>query len=364
MAYLLRLGTDIDHSDEDGYTALHHAALRGFKDTVETLVIHGANVEAQSTICGTPLHLAASRGHTDVLRYLLDCRASPEAQSKLVGRPLHCACFSGSIECAGALLAAGAGVASKALVEKKTMEEIAAGSPTLRKQNFYECEPLLCAILGEHMDLVDAMLEAGASIDCRCIYYPGQDGMQPDLSATKEQFYGRHWTALHIAAATSKPSVCRALLSRRADVDALTSNRKTPLIWAVWAGNVECVELLLDFGADTSVVDDEDFTALGEAIRWNSIGVARRLIQRGASLDWRRGIQKKSDTLVHYAVRVGTLEIMTFLLDAGAPHDAGNGDRETPLDLACRLLRQPTVNRLKYGTICEKLQEAAGRKTE
>ena len=90
--YLInRLGVDIDHSDELGYTALHHAALSGFEDIVETLLEAGIDVNAQSVQFGTPLHLAAAKSRTAVVDLLIRYRADVNVLSK-VGSPLNCAC--------------------------------------------------------------------------------------------------------------------------------------------------------------------------------------------------------------------------------------------------------------------------------
>jgi ankyrin repeat protein len=46
---LIRDGADVDVSDEDyGFTALHHAVLSGFEDTVEELIVTGADINAVS----------------------------------------------------------------------------------------------------------------------------------------------------------------------------------------------------------------------------------------------------------------------------------------------------------------------------
>lgn len=58
VRHLVHLGADLDHSDELGLTALHHACLSGCDDTAQILLDAGADVNATSLSCGTPLHLA------------------------------------------------------------------------------------------------------------------------------------------------------------------------------------------------------------------------------------------------------------------------------------------------------------------
>jgi hypothetical protein len=57
--------------DEDGKTALHHAALQGHAELVSLLVAAGAEVEARTKQGRTPLALAAFAGHAHVIRRLL-----------------------------------------------------------------------------------------------------------------------------------------------------------------------------------------------------------------------------------------------------------------------------------------------------
>lgn len=60
MQHLFRLGVDIDFSDDDGFTALHHAVLSGFEDCVQELINWGSDVNAMSQH-GSPLNLAARK---------------------------------------------------------------------------------------------------------------------------------------------------------------------------------------------------------------------------------------------------------------------------------------------------------------
>ena len=109
VQYLLHLGVDIDHNDDDGFTALHHAVLSGFEDVVELLLLAGADVNAHSLDYGTPLCLAALRGREHVVCKLLQYRANLHMASLLAGTPLHCAVYAtGMPEIVDILLAHGA----------------------------------------------------------------------------------------------------------------------------------------------------------------------------------------------------------------------------------------------------------------
>lgn len=59
---LLHYGADPNHVFDDGYTILHYAASRGWRDLTEELIASGADVNARDSIDGnTPLHMVKTR---------------------------------------------------------------------------------------------------------------------------------------------------------------------------------------------------------------------------------------------------------------------------------------------------------------
>jgi ankyrin repeat protein len=53
--------------DSNGWTALHHAAYNGDKDSAEILIDNRANVNAYSNQQKTPLHFAAFNNHVEII---------------------------------------------------------------------------------------------------------------------------------------------------------------------------------------------------------------------------------------------------------------------------------------------------------
>jgi len=63
----------LNAENEDGWTALHMAAYKGYKDMVEFLLAKGAKVTSREDHFGqTPLHDAAQYGHKDIAEMLIE----------------------------------------------------------------------------------------------------------------------------------------------------------------------------------------------------------------------------------------------------------------------------------------------------
>ena len=59
----------MDEKKDDGYTALHLAALNNHVEVAELLIQQGkASLDLQNVNLQTPLHLAVERQHTQIVR--------------------------------------------------------------------------------------------------------------------------------------------------------------------------------------------------------------------------------------------------------------------------------------------------------
>ena len=73
---------------------------------------------------------------------------------------------------------------------------------------------------------------------------------------------------IHLAAASKYLGALQALLDRRPqDVDAKTNIGITPLMMAATEGHAEAVRLLLKFGADLTLKDQDGMTARDVAVK-------------------------------------------------------------------------------------------------
>jgi ankyrin repeat protein len=70
------------------------------------------------------------------------------------------------------------------------------------------------------------------------------------------------WTALHYAAAVGNNDIVQLLLDRSAYIDAESPNQTTPIMMAARGGHILTVKLLLDEGADATLKNGANMTAI------------------------------------------------------------------------------------------------------
>lgn len=84
---LLSQGAEVDYKDRHGMTALHHAALYGYEDSVEELITRGWNVNHFSDKFGHPLHIARAFGRRTVIEVFSRNRGRVRERPGLLATP-------------------------------------------------------------------------------------------------------------------------------------------------------------------------------------------------------------------------------------------------------------------------------------
>ena len=139
---LLKSGTDVNLSEDTGWTALHWAVHNKHKDVVELLISSGASVNVRSRDSRTPLHIAAEFGPRDIAELLIAAGADIEAvDSAHRATPLHWAAYVGQKAVAELLIAKGANIEAV---------------------NIYGDTPLDNAVMNRHEDIAELLRQHGA----------------------------------------------------------------------------------------------------------------------------------------------------------------------------------------------------------
>ena len=190
-------------------TALHAASRMNHLKIVQSLLRHGANVNAPGRWGRTPLLFATVKGHLEVVRWLLEHGAEVNAEDKLDNwTSLHLAAFYGHFEISQTLL--------------KHSADTTARSDDGRTS-------LHMASSNGHVEIVRFLLSYGADPNAR----------DPALQ-----------TSLHMVSFTGNLDIARLLLEHGAEVEAEDNGGRTSYQIASDGGHEEVAQLLLAHGAE------------------------------------------------------------------------------------------------------------------
>ncbi|XP_069491046.1 inversin [Ambystoma mexicanum] len=173
---LLEQGARADASDLAKQTPLFRACEMGHQTVVQALIEGGARVDLVDQDGRSPLHWAALGGNANVCRILMENAIDPNVRDSGGRTPLQCAAHGGYITCMAALLEskADANVQDK---EGRTALHWSCNNgyldavklllafdafPNQMENSEERYTPLDYALLGEHHQVVQFMLERGA----------------------------------------------------------------------------------------------------------------------------------------------------------------------------------------------------------
>ncbi|KAJ8353889.1 hypothetical protein SKAU_G00214560 [Synaphobranchus kaupii] len=133
----------VDLVDLDGHTALHWAALGGNAEVCQILMENGITPNVQDLAGRTPLQCAAYGGYINCMAILMENQANPNFQDKEGRTALHWSCNNGYLDAVKLLLGYTA-------------------FPNHMEHSEERYTPLDYALLGEHQEVTQFMLEHGA----------------------------------------------------------------------------------------------------------------------------------------------------------------------------------------------------------
>ena len=142
------------------------------------------------------------------------------------------------------------------------------------------------------------------------------------------------------AVKSSDTAAVRALLQKKADVNATEPDGTTALLWASYKDDVEIADLLIRAGANVNAANDLGATPLWTAGQNGSAAMVRRLLQAGANPN--AALLSGESTLM-VASRSGNADIVEQLLVKGANVNARAARGQTALMWAVAQKHAPVV---------------------
>ena len=319
---MMSIDQGVNTTSPDGATALHWAAHWGTTDLAERLLSAGALVDASNELGITPISIACRNGSEAMVDLLLKAKADAKGSEPSGETVLMSCARTGSLGAVEQLLAAGA---------EPNSFEVDSGQTAL-----------MWAAAGGHWEIVDLLIGAGA-----------------DVNASSSGKF----TPLMFAARTGDLKSAELLLDAGAEVNVATEDGLSPLLIAsasldaitgsdyrlvVEESQHESVgALLLDRGADVTQGDQYGMTALHYAVEMNKPSLLKALLKRDADpnaqltqgLPFRRGDYVGREAYdgaspFWLAARLGNVEMMRELLDAGADPELRQAWGVTPTMVA------------------------------
>ncbi|XP_034365258.1 ankyrin repeat domain-containing protein 17 isoform X6 [Arvicanthis niloticus] len=375
VQFLISKGANVNRTTANNdHTVLSLACAGGHLAVVELLLAHGADPTHRLKDGSTMLIEAAKGGHTSVVCYLLDypnnLLAAPPPDVTQLTPPSHDLNRAPRVPVQAlpmvvppqepdkppANVAATLPVRNKAVsgrasaMSNTPTHSIAASvsqpqtptpSPIISPSAMLPIYPaididaqtesnhdtaLTLACAGGHEELVQTLLERGASIEHR----------------DKKGF-----TPLILAATAGHVGVVEILLDNGADIEAQSERTKdTPLSLACSGGRQEVVELLLARGANKEHRNVSDYTPLSLAASGGYVNIIKILLNAGAEINSRTGSKLGISPLMLAAMN-GHTAAVKLLLDMGSDINAQiETNRNTALTLACFQGRTEVVSLL------------------
>jgi ankyrin repeat protein len=344
---LVELGASINLPDQvTGRTPFHWACLNGQKDIIDFFCQKESDVQAQDGEGRLPVHLAATCEQKEGLQVLFKAYGSNVLELVDVGglTPLMYACASSLEESIKYLLKKKVNVLAEDNDGKSCLHwAVEASTPEA-----VLCVQLLCKT---HPELTKQRDQVGRTpLLWACVQSSVSNlSILIDLRDDVTVVDNDEHTAAHWATVSGSPKCLSLLAQSGAPVTLRDKNGATPLHYAAQnsrdttdnslsdtlytgspQGILECLQILLDCGADVEATDNEGNTPFHWGIQSpNNFTALSYLV--GAGVDPNR---KNNDgqTGLHLAAKQGITENCQFLIEAvGDVAVEGDNEGQTPL---------------------------------
>ncbi len=280
---LKSINYEIDAIDENGDTALHSATRNGFLVIVQKLVEHNADLTKEDNIAGrNALHLSCRHGYVELVEYLINFAKTNFLGDKFenfinsktfVGvTPLHYATFNNHHDIIRLLLQSGT---------HAEINAVSKGKFTPLHHSAIHCN---------QFNLTKEIIKLGANVNA--------------VSETKG------FTPLHEATKKNCTETVK-YLAKIAHLDALTVDNLTALHISTRLGFDEVTKILLQYGANPNLMDNNNIYPIHLASANNFIISIRYLLHNEANIE---ATDLYGNTPLIFAAQSGAYDALDFLI--------------------------------------------------
>jgi len=280
---------------------LHKAARYGQNKVVKTLIeVCGANPNAKNKFDMTPLHHAAVEGSSEVIETLINAGADANSADNSKRLPLHWTCANGFLEASRILIQQGKSkvkaqdkdgfspihrCCQEPPMPSKKPKTNTDGNDEENKDEEELTPEQKAQIDIDRSEIINLLVAKGADVNVR-------------------ESHGQQ-TPLHLAAVNGYAFVCKNLLDAGADVNSVNKISKTPLIYAASEDHLNCLQVLANVkGVDLNKIDviHNDWNAFHYAILQDNVAALEILLEAGADGHQKDGIGRSPAVIAgdHY----------------------------------------------------------------
>lgn len=333
---LLDKGANIDAVDQNRYTPLHYAALNGHEEIVELLLNKGANVNSVGCAGSTILHHAVSAENckTEIVKKLIEKEADVDIADKYGRTPLCWAIRNGYSEVAGILLENKADplLGHKSFNTLKLLSELIKNdfkhskkAEETQQQEDDEYELIKYSLLLRNDCSLTDVVERSAFGKLISTWLVDMSNLTESQKELNKKFLSTFKDFPHVTYKDYKNDVEKIkkfLLDHKSNQDLKTilnlkrGESKLTILHILssmeCSNSEECIDLLLNSGADPNEKDDTGRTPLHYATRSGHCDtIIKLLLRKGANLDIK---DKKGKTPIEFAVNNPNLNIKEYFL--------------------------------------------------
>ena len=276
VEFLLQLETvNIDHTNEEGKTALMLACVRGDEDIVHSLLSAGANVNIQDNNGWTALMRASELNHISIIHMLLQANAKPHLKTSDGSNAAMIASSYGNYEVVELLISKG--------VNYKYQREDGVNPFMLACQNGHT--QMVELLLKEKVDPNVQKEDGGNAFMLACknghteiVQLLLKEQVDPNVQRNSGG------NAFMLACQNGHTQIVELLLKEQVDPNVQRNDGGNAFMLACLKGNIQIVELLLKEQVDLNVKKEDGVTALMIACANGHYEIVKLLLEWEADL--------------------------------------------------------------------------------